>query len=195
MKVAIYARTSTVDQNLDSQLLECRRWCQNNGFEPVEYTDQVSGTKSSRPALDQMMQDARKRKFAHVICYKLDRMGRSMVHLAQMITEFKALDIGLISVTQPIDTRDSNPVGQLVTSILMAMCQFEHSMSIERTYSGIAAAKARGVKFGRPRGSKLKMPVQAWLEADKSGKSMYSFCRERGISETSLRRAVARRAA
>lgn len=196
MKAAIYCRTSTIDQNLEGQLLECRRWCESRNLEFVEYTDQVSGKQVSRPALDRMLQDVRSRKIGVIVIYKLDRLGRSLSHLMQIIAELKNLKVGLVATSQAIDTRDTvSAAGNMMLGLLALFCEFEHTLILERTHSGIAAAKARGVKFGRPEGSRKRPPVKLWLEEKEKGRTLRAFCKEHGISTSTLRRAVAARAA
>lgn len=189
--VAIYARTSTVDQNLDSQLSECRRWCSDRGFASVEYTDQISGKQTSRPELDRMLADIRSRKVSLVLIYKLDRLGRSLSHLMQIVGELKNLGVGLVVSSQSIDTRDNATAsGNMMLGLLALFCEYEHTLILERTHAGIAAAKARGVKFGRPEGSRKRPPVKLWLEEKEKGRTLRAFCKEHGISTSTLRRAV-----
>jgi DNA invertase Pin-like site-specific DNA recombinase len=82
--------------------------------------------------------------------YKLDRVGRSLVHLAMILDELGRLNVPLICTSQGIDTSHDNPVGRLQLGVLMAVAEFERSLIRERTKAGLAAARARGVKFGRP---------------------------------------------
>ncbi len=190
MKTAIYARVSTDDQNLSSQLEACREWCARMKVTAVEYLDKSSGASVSRAALDRLMADARHGRVKTVVCYKLDRLGRSLVHLAQMVGEFDVHGVALVCPSQGIDTRDSNPAGRLQMHVLMAVAEFERSLIRERTKAGLVAAKARGVPLGRPKGSRLNLPVDECREAIASGVSLRAFAQERGISESSLRRAL-----
>jgi DNA invertase Pin-like site-specific DNA recombinase len=101
-----------------------------------------------------MMGRVRRREFDAVICFKLDRLGRSLPHLAQLIGELDSNGVGLIVCGQGIDTTDSNPAARLQMHVLMAVAEFERSMISDRTLAGLEAAKRRGVKLGRPKGSK-----------------------------------------
>jgi DNA invertase Pin-like site-specific DNA recombinase len=88
MKAAIYARVSTVDQEPENQLQELRRYLQARGWPAVEYVDRgVSGAKDRRPALDQLVTDARRRRFDVVVCWRLDRLGRNLKHLITLLDE------------------------------------------------------------------------------------------------------------
>jgi DNA invertase Pin-like site-specific DNA recombinase len=84
-----------------------------------------------------------------VVCYKLDRMGRSVAHLALLMEELIRLHVPLIVTTQGIDTAEDNPAGRLQAHVIMAMAEFERSLIRERVRAGLAAARARGVRLGR----------------------------------------------
>ena len=191
MKAAIYARVSTEDQNVRSQIQHCREWCDRTGLSHAEYCDKVSGAKVGREALDRLMADVRRGKVKVVVCYKLDRLGRSLVHLAQMIGEFDTCGVALVCPSQGIDTRADNPAGRLQMHVLMAVAEFERSLIRERTKAGLAAARERGSKLGRPTGSRLRLPVDECRAAISSGVSLRAFSRQVGVSESSLRRALA----
>jgi len=154
MRTALYARVSTSDKGQDPemQLRELREYCQRRGFTIAgEYVDVgVSGSKDSRPELNRLMQDIRAGKIERVVCYKLDRLGRSLTHLALMLDEMSRLRVPLICSSQGIDTSDDNPAGRLQLGVLMAVAEFERGIIRERVAAGIAAAKARGVRLGRP---------------------------------------------
>jgi DNA invertase Pin-like site-specific DNA recombinase len=154
MKAAIYLRVSTKDQSVDSQRADTERVARARGYEPTFFEDQASGAKCSRQALDAMMSRVRRREFDAVICFKLDRLGRSLPHLAQLIGELDSNGVGLIVCGQGIDTTDSNPAARLQMHVLMAVAEFERSMISDRTLAGLEAAKKRGVTLGRPKGSK-----------------------------------------
>lgn len=148
---AIYMRVSTNDQRLDSQQRELKRFCQQRCWKDLHfYEDKMSGTKASRPALDRMMTDLRAGKLERLIVYKLDRLGRSLIHLALILDELNRIKVPLICTSQGIDTSDVNPVGKLQLGVLMAVAEFERGIIRERVNAGLAAAKERGVQLGRP---------------------------------------------
>lgn len=151
MKAAIYTRVSTADQNVGMQLDELRAYCERRGLDVAEeYVDSaVSGAKESRPALNRLLADARRRKFDAVLVYRYDRFARSLRQLVNALGEFDALGIDFISLHEGVDT--STPGGRLVFGIFASIAEFERSLITERVRSGQAAAKRRGVRFGRPR--------------------------------------------
>ena len=107
-------------------------------------------SESHRPELDQLMQEIRAGRVERVVCFKLDRMGRSLTHLALILDEFARLRVPLICTSQGIDTSTDNPVGKLQLGVLMAVAEFERGLIRERTKVGLAAARARGTRLGRP---------------------------------------------
>jgi DNA invertase Pin-like site-specific DNA recombinase len=159
-KVAIYGRISTKDQNIESQLLVDRDFCARNGFEiTAEFKDEgESGAKSSRPQLNLMMDGyVRTGRVNTVVIFKLDRLGRSLSHLLDLLAEFKNRKIRLISVSDNLDTFNDNPMSRAFWQLLGVFAEFERAIITERIHSGLSRAKAEGKRLGRPRGSKDKM--------------------------------------
>lgn len=151
-RVALYFRVSTEEQTTEPQKLELRHYCELRGWkDPVEYSDRVSGAKWSRIGFEMLMADVRANKLDIIVCVKLDRMGRSLAHMAQIVFELDARKVGLICTTQGIDTTDQNPAGRLQMHVLMAVAEFERSLIQERTKAGVASARANGSTLGRPR--------------------------------------------
>jgi DNA invertase Pin-like site-specific DNA recombinase len=150
-RIALYYRVSTDEQTTDPQRLELHDYCTRKGWAiAAEYSDTVSGAKFTRTGLDQLMADVRKHRIDVLLCVKLDRLGRSFPHLAQLIFEFDSNQVALICTSQPIDTSEENPAGRLIMHVLIAMAQFERSLIQERTRAGLKVARAKGIKFGRP---------------------------------------------
>jgi putative DNA-invertase from lambdoid prophage Rac len=152
MKTAIYARVSTTDQNCEMQLRELREYVARRGWETgAEFVDSgFSGSKASRPALDKLMTAAARREFDCVLVYKIDRFGRSVLHLSQQLAALTSYGVRFISVSQGIDTDASNPSSRLMLTILAGVAEFEREIIRERTLSGVRAAKANGKTLGRP---------------------------------------------
>lgn len=151
-RVALYLRVSTAEQDHEPQRMELVDFCRRRKWDEwTEYADQISGAKWTRAGLDGLMRAVRKRKLDVVLCVKLDRLGRSLSHLAQLIAEFDKHEVAVICTTQGIDTSHSNPAGRLQMHVLMAVAEFERSLIRERTKAGLVAAVARGSKLGRPR--------------------------------------------
>ena len=151
-KIAIYARVSTDKQSTENQLLELRTLCNQLGYTIVqEYTDNgISGAKSrdARPALDLLLKDATRRKFDMVMCWSIDRLGRSLQNLVEILNELQALKIDLYFQQQGMDT--STPSGRMIFSVFGAIGEFERNLIRERVIAGQQRAKANGVKLGRP---------------------------------------------
>ena len=170
MKIAIYLRVSTDRQSTDSQAVELREYCALRGWKNVaEYADRSSGAKFTRSGLDTMMRNVRRGKIEAIIAYKLDRLGRSLPHLAQLISEMTAHRVALVIPAQGIDTSAANPASQLQLNILMAVAEFERDIIRERVRSGLRAARARGARLGRPSVLMNHLPrVRALLAAHKN---------------------------
>ncbi len=151
MRIGIYARVSTKDQSCEMQLRDLRAYCAARGFETTtEYVDVgQSGAKDSRPELNQMMEDIRKRKLDGIVVWRFDRFARSTKHLLAALEEFRSLGIQFISYQENMDT--SSPLGQALFTIVSAVAQLERDLIKERVRAGIRNAQALGVKLGRPR--------------------------------------------
>lgn len=157
MRVAIYCRVSTEDQDANKQEYICEDHCNRNNFVIYKvYKDVISGSKSSRPAFNELLNDLRKYKFHAVVVTKLDRLGRSLQHLITIIDEFKAKGVELIAVTQNIDT--SSSAGRLQWQIMGAFAEFEREIIRERTIEGMRNAKNVG-KRGKDKKPRKKRGV------------------------------------
>jgi DNA invertase Pin-like site-specific DNA recombinase len=152
-RIAVYGRVSTDAQNHTSQLREVRAYLRRrwSRAEVIEYLDKASGTRFSRERLDAMMAEVRKGRIDVLAVYKLDRLGRSLQHLAQLIGELETHGTALVASLQGIDTSQSNPAGRLQMHVLAAVAEFERSVIVERINAGLDAARERGTKLGRPR--------------------------------------------
>jgi len=137
LKVAIYCRVSTDEQNAMTQETICREYCQRNGYEIFNvYTDTgFSGAKTSRPAFDEMLKDMRLYKFNGIMVTKLDRIGRSLQHILSLFDEFSKKGVNFIATTQNIDT--STAAGKLQMQIIGAFAEFERNIISERTKEAI----------------------------------------------------------
>jgi len=149
-RAAIYARVSLKEQNTDLQMDSCERFCEARGWQNVAVVqDHVTGTRERRPGLDQVLAMARGRKIDVLVVWKRDRFFRSTKHLIDTSLELDALGVDFVSVTEQIDT--TTPAGKLLVGMLQLLSQFERDVLIERTKAGMAAAKRRGERIGRPR--------------------------------------------
>ena len=149
-RVAAYVRCSTKEQNVGIQEREIRQFCERRGLELVTvYADEgVSGRKDSRPSLNRMLVDARKGRFDMLVIVRLDRLARSLAHLAVLAGDFQAWGVSLVATDQSFDT--STPSGMLTYGVLAAVAAFEADLVSSRTRAGLAEARANGKRFGRP---------------------------------------------
>jgi len=149
-RIALYLRVSTEKQNHDSQRNALVEYATRHDWEIAhELTDVASGGRFTRTGLDQLMRLVRKRSVDVVAVYKLDRLGRSLQHLVQLIGEFETVGVGLVCASQGIDTSSDNPAGRLQMNVLMSVAEFERSLIRERVRAGLAAARAKGKRLGR----------------------------------------------
>jgi Enterobacteriaceae phage serine recombinase len=138
-----YARISTIDQNLNLQLDALKA----AGCEHIYEDEGISGANANRPGLSRALKRLSSNDV--LVVWKLDRLGRSMRHLIELTTMFDDKGIGFRSLSDAIDT--STPGGKLYFHLMGAFAEFERNLISERTKAGMAAAKARGVKMGRPK--------------------------------------------
>ena len=155
MRIALYTRVSTLDQNPENQAAELRRYAEARGWRVArEYCDHgISGTRERRPALDELLRDAKRRRFDGVLCWRLDRFGRNLKHLILTIEELAAVGVAFVSLNEAIDT--TTPAGRLQLHLLGAFAEFERSRLAERVHAGLARARAAGRRIGRPRKAPL----------------------------------------
>lgn len=175
-----YERVSTKDQtfNLQTDALE------KHGCEKI-FSDIASGAKSSRPALDSLI--AQLRPSDVIVVYKLDRLGRSLKHLIQLIDSLAAMKVGLVSLNDPVDTTSAQ--GRLITNIFASIAEFERELIAERTKAGLTAARARGRKGGRPGGltHEAQNKAAAAESLYRSGNlSISEICHQLGIAKSTL---------
>jgi DNA invertase Pin-like site-specific DNA recombinase len=151
-KVAIYARVSTDKQNCDNQLIELRAVAERCGYTIVqEFIDSgISGAKgrADRPALDAMMKASNQRKFDMILVWSIDRLGRSLQNLVELLNDLQSMRVDLMFLQQGMDTSTSS--GRMMFSIFGALAEFERNLIRERVIAGQNRAKAKGVKMGRP---------------------------------------------
>src|ERR1017187_3124279 len=150
MRIGIYARVSTKDQICELQVRDLRSFCATPGFDLArEYADVgQSGAKDSRPELNKLMDDARKRQFDAIVVWRFDRFARSTKHLLSALEEFRSLRIQFISYQENIDT--SSALGQALFTIVSAVAQLERDLIRERVTAGIRNARANEKRLGRP---------------------------------------------
>jgi DNA invertase Pin-like site-specific DNA recombinase len=191
-RTAIYARVSTSDQHCAQQLKELQEYVSSRGW-PVqgEYVDHAtSGKKDSRPALNRLLSAARKRQIDAVVCWKIDRWGRSLPHVVATLQELDSLGVRFLAITQGIDTDSGNPASRLLLNLLSAFADFEHTLIVERTKAGLQRARRAGRIGGRPR---LLIDYERLYKLEEQGLTMVEIGEEMGISAASVCRALKRR--
>jgi DNA invertase Pin-like site-specific DNA recombinase len=189
MRAAVYARVSTLDQEPENQLQELRRYVEARGWSAVEYVDRgVSGAKDRRPALDQLVADARRRRFDVLVCWRLDRLGRSLKHLITLLDELQAVGVAFVSLAEGIDA--TTPAGKLQMHILGAIAEFERGRIVERVRAGLVRAKAQGQRLGRPR-----REIDPERLATVAGLPLREAARRLGVPRSTLQRWVAQKPA
>ena len=184
MRIGIYARVSTKDQSCELQVRDLRAYCTARGFDLVrEYVDVgQSGAKDSRPELNKLMDDARKRQFDAIVVWRFDRFARSTKHLLSALEEFRSLGIQFISYQENIDT--SSALGQALFTIVSAVAQLERDLIRERVSAGIRNARANGKKLGRP---KSAVDRERILELKAQGHSLRQIAEKLGVGYGTVR--------
>jgi DNA invertase Pin-like site-specific DNA recombinase len=181
MKIG-YARVSTEEQNLDLQLDALK----NAGCEKI-YQEKVSGMQTCRAELSKLL--AQLRAGDVLVIWKLDRLGRSLPHLVELTQELLEKEVGLQSLSDPIDTTTAQ--GRLVFNIFASLAQFERDLIRERTMAGLASARARGRLGGRKKGLSDKAKKTA-LVAEALYKQRHlpvnDLCKQLSISKPTLYR-------
>lgn len=147
--VALYARVSTASQDLAPQLARLRDVVARAGWTIAhEYHETVSGAAKARPAFDKMMADVRRRKVDIVAAVDLTRLGRTTIGLMHLLDELRQTNCDLYVDREAIDT--TTAAGRMMYTMVAAVAAFEREHLIERTMEGLAHARAKGVRFGRP---------------------------------------------
>jgi len=187
-RLALYARASGTDQRPEVQLAPLRAYATRRGGEAREFIDHgISGAKDRRPGLDRMMEAARRREITAVVVTKLDRIARSVRHLTQLAGELETLGVDLVVLDQAIDT--GTPSGRLLFHVLGAIAEFERDLIRERTQAGLAAARRRGKRLGRP--SALDAAQRQRLRRLwKAGRSQRHIARVLDVSKGTVHREI-----
>mgnify|MGYP002725671891 CR=1 FL=1 len=175
-----YTRVSTKEQSFDLQVDALR----NAGCEKV-YREVVSGAKTERPVLDALLQELRPGDVLAI--WKLDRLGRSLRHLIELVGTLLERNIGLKSLNDPIDT--TTPQGRLAFNLFASLAEFERDLIRERTQAGLTAARARGRKGGRPKGLPPQAERTAWAAETlyrEERLSVREIAEELGIAKSTL---------
>jgi|SRR5215467_4891473 len=186
MRVAIYARVSTQQQENDMQLTPLREFVQRMGWESVEYLEKASSIKK-RPVFDQLLTDARERKFDTILVWKIDRFARSMKQFIDTVLMLDQVGVSVRSLTQNICSEQKDPMGRFVIQLFALLSELELSILKERVRAGVAEAQRKGVHCGRP------ARVFARYEAEdlrKQGMSWRAIAKKLGVPVATIRDAL-----
>jgi len=193
MRIGIYCRVSTQDQEVENQLVKLREYAQLRGWEVAgEFLDHAaSGKKANRPALNKLKEDIKKRKIEGVLVWKLDRLGRSLVDLVYLLDFFRIHNCTFISYSNNVDT--STPEGKLMFHIIASFAEFEHALISERTKLAYdrkkvhAEALGQKVRWGR---KKKVEKIDEICKLRSEGWSYGRIAKELGISKSQVYRRV-----
>ena len=182
-KAAIYARVSTPDQHIETQLYQLRELAARRGYEVVhEYTDiGVSGSKARRSGLDALLADAHRRKFTIILVAAFDRVARSVKHFLTVVDELNDLGIEFISARENIDT--SGAMGRMFVTIIGYIAELERSLIIERIKAGMRRRRLEGLPMGR---APLAIDRQSLILDRMSGMSLTQVSKKYGVSRASV---------
>ncbi|OVE80589.1 hypothetical protein BVY03_05860 [bacterium K02(2017)] len=188
MKIALYARISTSDgrQDVENQLIELRAWSKRLGAtHTVEYVDNVSGSRSDRKALNQLLADAHKNNFETIIIWALDRLSREgIAKTCSYLEQFKRCGIRLLSHQESwLDT--NSPTNDLLLAIFSWIAAQERNRIRERIMAGLARAKAQGRVGGRPG---VYFDVIKATELRQQGRSIRSIAQALGVPRSTVSR-------
>lgn len=186
-KAAIYARVSTPDQHIETQLYDLRKLAEQRGFEVVrEYCDRgVSGSKARRPGLDAMLNDARRGEFVVVLVSAFDRVARSTKNLLDIVDELNRLEIELVSAREAVET--GSPMGRMVITVCALLGECEKAWLVERIKAGMRRAKIEGRRLGR---APLDVDRDALVRDRLAGMSLTDVAKKYRISRASVVRVV-----
>ncbi len=179
-------RVSGLDQHPETQLLDLKQMAAQRGNEVVqEYTDRVSGAKTRRPGLDELMRDARRGKFDVIMTWASDRIARSVKHFLEVLDELNHLNIEFVSFREQIDT--SGPLGRAIVIIIGAIAELERNLIIERVRAGMRRARLEGRHIGR---KPVEVDREAILGDRRRGQSLGQLARTYGVSRTTIHRVL-----
>ena len=189
-RAALYMRVSTVDQHLETQLLDLRQMAVQRGYEIVaEYTDKISGTKAKRPGLDQMLADGRRGRFDVVLVWASDRIARSVKHFLEVLDELNRIGVEYVSFRENIDT--GGPLGRAVVIIIGAIAELERSLIVERVRAGMRRARLEGQHIGR---RPLVLDSAAIQQDRQCGQSLRKIAKGHRISTATVQRVLRKHA-
>jgi DNA invertase Pin-like site-specific DNA recombinase len=182
-KAAIYARVSTPDQHVETQLYDLRKLAAERGYQVVrEYCDRgVSGSKARRPGLDSMLADARRQEFSVLLVSAFDRVARSTKNFLEIVDELHDLGIEFVSAREAIDT--SGPMGRMFVTLIGSIAELEKSILVERIRAGMRRARMEGQRLVR---APLDIDRAAIVRDRLSGMSLTEVAKKHRVSRATV---------
>ena len=185
-RAAIYTRVSSGDQHPETQVYDLHELAEQRRYEIVrEYSDTISGAKSKRPGLDQLLADARRHRFDVVLVAAFDRVARNVRHFLEVLDELNHLEIEFVSLRENIDT--GGPLGRAMVVIVGAIAELERSLIVERVKAGMRRAKLEGRRIGR---APLNVDRAAIVRDRLAGLSLTNVAKKHRVSRATVCRLV-----
>ncbi|MGC2768902.1 MAG: recombinase family protein [Candidatus Acidiferrum sp.] len=185
-RAAIYTRVSCGDQHPETQVYDLRELAKQRGYEILrEYTDTISGAKSKRPGLEQLLADAGKHRFDVVLVAAFDRVARNVRHFLEVLDELNHLEIEFVSLRENIDT--GGPLGRAMVVIVGAIAELERSLIVERVKAGMRRARLEGRRIGR---APLNVDRAAIVRDRLAGQSLTEVAKKHRVSRATVCRLV-----
>ena len=183
MRVGIYARVSTIEQQtLPMQLEQMRDYIKNRNWILTTEVQEVGSGAKTRPKREELLKMARRREIDAILVWKLDRFGRSLADLVTNLHELRTLNVVFVSLTESLDF--STPSGRAMAGMLSTFAEFERDMIRERVIAGIANARKNGKPHGRPKTAALKKNTISELKS--SGLNNSQIAKKLKISRASV---------
>jgi DNA invertase Pin-like site-specific DNA recombinase len=193
MTTALYARvSSTKGQDTKSQEPDLTTWAKAHDDEAVWYKDTYTGTTMDRPGLERLLADVRQGKITKVVCWRLDRLGRTAKGLLTLLDELQQLGVGFVSLREGFDL--ATPAGRLMAGVLASVAAYETEVRKERQLAGIAKAKAEGKTWGGRRpGTRIKLTEEKEMliqQLHAEGKPVAAIARMVGLTRKTVYKAL-----
>ena len=187
MKVAIYARVSTQDQNtIPMQIKKCREYAKSRNWKVTHVLTDIGSGAKKRPERTNIIDLCRKRQVDLVLVWKLDRWGRSVSDVVTSLEELRELNVKFVSITESLDFTTAS--GRAMSGLLSVFAEFERDMIRERVIAGLDHARSKGIRLGRPPLIQAKQNEIRTLWAQHKNKSL--IAKKLGISRRSVTRLI-----
>jgi len=194
--IAVYIRVSSKQQDQRSQVAELESWVQAYAGDTTVkyYRDSASGTSMDRKGWNRLQANINKGQVSKLVCWRIDRLGRTASGLTQLFDELNAKQIGLVSIKDALDL--STPAGRLMANVLASVAAYETELRSERQMAGIAAAKAQGKRWGGSKKGRLLSvtdeQVSLVIDMHKEGTAKTAISRSTGVSRPTVYRLIER---